>query len=380
MSAVRTERPTGRIAAIDVVRGVAILGTLGTNIWIFTHPSGPFSLFPDTTGVAGAVETGLRAVANGKFLALLTLLFGVGLELQYRSAVRRGMRWPGRYLWRAALLFVEGLLHYVLVFEYDVLMSYAVTSMLVAYLIGRSDRAQRSWMVMAGALHVLLVAGGTAGQLTNPWPQTNPSTALYTSGSWLDQVHARLTDWAQFRAEAMFILPMSVLLFLAGARLLRAGAFAADGQPLRNRLMAWGFGLGLPLNALTTAAGPGWALVDRYLVPPIVAIGLLGLVPTILFGLRGDPGPLHRGLTSVGRTALSCYVFQNLVASIVCYGWGFGLAARFDEFRPWWVFGLWAAICATFMVLATWWLRHFERGPLEAAWNWAYQRPFRDRS
>jgi len=37
----------------------------------------------------------------------------------------------------------RGLLHYVLVFEFDVLMSYAVTSMLVAYLIGRSDPAVR---------------------------------------------------------------------------------------------------------------------------------------------------------------------------------------------------------------------------------------------
>jgi uncharacterized protein len=57
---------------------------------------------------------------NGKFLALL---FGIGLELQYQSARRRGTPWPGWYLWRAALLFVEGLLHYLLVFEFDVLMS-----------------------------------------------------------------------------------------------------------------------------------------------------------------------------------------------------------------------------------------------------------------
>lgn len=29
-----------RLAALDVLRGIAILGTLGTNIWILTHPRG----------------------------------------------------------------------------------------------------------------------------------------------------------------------------------------------------------------------------------------------------------------------------------------------------------------------------------------------------
>ena len=59
-----------------MLRGVAILGTLGTNIWIFTDPRGPAGVF---AGLAGAgVEQWLRFLANGKFLALLTLLFGVG--------------------------------------------------------------------------------------------------------------------------------------------------------------------------------------------------------------------------------------------------------------------------------------------------------------
>lgn len=45
--------------------------------------------------------------------------------------------------------------------------------------------------------------------------------------------------------------------------------------------------------------------------------------------LRTRAGALQRGLAAVGRTALSCYVLQNLVASVLCYGWGLGLAARF---------------------------------------------------
>ena len=81
-----------RIAALDVLRGVAILGTFASNAWLFAAVGGPGALLTGggTPGGGGA-ETVLLALSNGKFLALLTLLFGVGVELQYRSAVRRGL-------------------------------------------------------------------------------------------------------------------------------------------------------------------------------------------------------------------------------------------------------------------------------------------------
>lgn len=40
MTTVGTPRSRTRIAALDVARGIAILGTLGTNIWIITDPAG----------------------------------------------------------------------------------------------------------------------------------------------------------------------------------------------------------------------------------------------------------------------------------------------------------------------------------------------------
>ncbi|MER5425955.1 DUF418 domain-containing protein [Streptosporangium roseum] len=370
---------TRRIDVLDVLRGVAIMGTLGTNIWIFTSPAGPEGLL-DALGRTGTVETFLRFLANGKFLALLTLLFGVGLELQYRSAARRGAPWPGWYLWRAGLLFLEGLIHYVLIFEFDVLMGYALTSIIVAYLIGRSDRAVRAWMITVGSVFAALVglvtlalAYGRAGMAP---PAAAPST-LFSEGSYLDQVAARIELIGVYRIEVVFIVPMGIVLFLLGSRLMRAGVFEESGRgaALRRKLMVIGFGVGAPLNLLTSFAGETWFLVDRYLLPPLVALGLLALVTTLVHRMAGAPGLLRRGLTNVGRTALSCYVFQNLAAAALCYGWGLGLAAEFDELRPWWVVAAWAGVCALFMTLSTLWLRRFERGPLELVWQWAYMAP-----
>jgi len=359
---------TNRIGALDLLRGVAILGTFGTNAWLFADPGGPTALLTGGFAQGGSVETALRFLANGKFLALLTLLFGVGLELQYRSAVRRGAPWPGRYPMRAAILFVEGLVHYVLVFEFDVLMGYAITSLLVAYLVGRSDRAIRAWMFGVGGFLGAAILALTALLLTLPDDPAGPASVdPGTTASWPAQVAARLDGFLFYRMEIIVIVPSAIVLFLLGSRLLRAGAFddTTTGARLRVRLMVLGLGVGLPLNAVTAFAGPAWVLVDRYLLPPLVALGLLGLVTALALRARFAPGMMWRGITAVGRTALSCYVLQNVVASVLCFGWGFGLAARLADTRPWWVIGLWAGVGVLCMAFATLWLRCFDRGPLE---------------
>ncbi len=228
--------PGDRLAAPDVLRGLAIAGTFATNVWVFADPRGPGAVFAGFSA-GWWLDTALRAVANGKFLALLTLLFGIGMELQYRSAVRRGLRWPGRYLARAAILFTEGLLHYVLVFEFDVLMGYAIASVLVAWLVGRSARVRTAAACVAGAVTVLLVAGAsvaTAGSTgadvpLPPYPAT-----------WTGQVAARLTDPLLYRVELVLIVPSAVALFLAGSALLRAGLFDAAAVTLRRRLIGTG--------------------------------------------------------------------------------------------------------------------------------------------
>lgn len=344
-----------RLEALDVLRGVAILGTFATNVWIFATPGGAAAWL--SSGLDGS---GLVALSNGKFLALLTVLFGVGIEVQYRSATRRGRPWPGRYPVRAAVLFAEGVLHYLLVFEFDVLMGYAITSLLVAHLVGRSDRAVRAWMTGVGTGYVALLLAGTALLVAAP---DGPDVAVSAStASWPAQVAARVTGAGLYRIELPLIVASGTVLFLAGSRLMRAGVFDGRGGRLRRRLMVVG-AVAVPVNVATAAAGPDWFLLDRYLVPPIVALGLLALVADLVLRFRG--GPVRRALAGVGRTALSAYVLQNVLASVLCYDWGLGLAARLAGARPGWVVLLWAGTSAVLVVAAAAWLRRFDRGPLE---------------
>lgn len=367
---------TDRLQSLDVLRGVAILGTLGTNIWIFTDPRGAagFLALPSPDSLDGWVEVLLRSLSNGKFLALLSILFGVGLELQYRSAKRRGVRWPGWYLWRSALLLLEGTLHYLLIFEFDVLMYYAVVSVLVAYLIGRKRSVIHGWMIFQSLSLVAAVGGLTALMTAGPGLGSGGGT-----DSWPGQVTERITMAGTYRAEAILVIPLSVTLFLLGSQLLRAGALESSlrGRIVQRRMMWIGFGVGLPIDLLAVWSGPQWFFVDRYLAAPVVAVGLLALITRLVHRLWDEPGLVRRGLTAVGRMALSSYILQNLVASVLCYGWGFGLAVALDGSRPWWVIGAYAGVSVVFVAFAMWWMRRFSRGPVELAWQWAYLAPQR---
>lgn len=369
-----TPQPTAtRLPLLDVLRGAAILGTLMTNVWIFASPGSEWSvvqggLDPST---ANPAETAFRFLADGKFLSLLTILFGVGLAIQYDSAARRGDPWPGRYPRRAAFLFLEGTVHFVLVFAWDVLMGYAVTALLVAWLLARSERVRRIAMWAAAGTHLTLIALVTLGDVTTPdsAPKAPDADAvqLYAHGGYLDQIRFRLDHALVLRIEPVFTFGLLVFLFLLGVRLHRAGAFAPTGagRRIRARMAAWGLGLGFPLGIAAVLGGSDYFVLGRYGIAPLIAVGYIGLIGVALDRFR-LPAALTDGLGSVGRTALSCYVAQNLLCMLLCYGIGTGLADRFAGAGPWWVMGLWAAVSLTLAAGSRLWLRRFDRGPLES--------------
>ncbi|WP_051050984.1 DUF418 domain-containing protein [Nocardiopsis salina] len=369
---------------LDLLRGVAIVGTLATNVWLFTAPGGetsalfggagsvPMGRFLEDPSASSLVEGLFRTAANGTFLALLTLMFGVGLALQYRSARNRGRRWPGAYKWRALFLFVEGTVHFTLVFAFDVLMGYAVVALLVAWLLVRSERVQIWVMWTSLAVHLALMSLATAVTVLLPvgggGDEVSAEVAeLYASGTYLEQVVFRLENALILRAEPIGTFALMVFMFLLGVRLLRAGAFGDDdtGRRLRSSLLVRGLGVGLPLSLAASLGGEEWALADRYMAAPLVALGVIGLVG-VLRDRFGGTGPTANGLSALGRMAMTGYVAQNVVLMLVSYGFGLGLTERMAWAGPWWSLTLWAGVSVLLAAGSVLWLRRFRNGPLEA--------------
>jgi uncharacterized protein len=359
----------GRIRLLDVLRGFAVLGTLGTNIWIFAH-LGDLS-YITTYDYAGwwqaddFIRMAVLFLVNGKLLGLLTIMFGVGLELKYRQALRKGNAWPGVYIWTSAFLIMEGLLHFILVMEYDILMSYGVTAIIVAFIVKGGDRLILRTMKVIGSIHALLILAllvlallganmslGSFGEVA----------ALYRDGTWLQQIQYRLSNFLLLRTEAILVIPMNVFLFLLGVRLMRSGAFAPDenGRRQRDRLFKLGIYAGLPLNLLIFVPGGAFDLPVRYLFAPLMSLGYIALIGKMIEYKKWEG--LWNLLENAGKMSLSCYVMQNIISSILFYGWGFGLGGKLDSLQ---IISIWIFISAVQLLFASVWLRVFELGPLE---------------
>jgi uncharacterized protein len=255
-------------------------------------------------------------------------------------------------------------------------MGYAVTAVLVSYLLLTRPRTQWVVIFLATGIHlamlgliVLLLAFAGPQQVAPLDP--NP----YIDGSWWDLVLFRLDNFLMFRLEPMFIFMLSIALFLVGARLLDAGVLEASGSQLRRRLIWAGLAVGLPIDmALGVFGGHAGILAARYGTAPLVALGLLALVAES-YHRRPASGFLGDRLSEVGRMALSCYVLQNVLASVLCYGWGLGWAGRVEAgMRVPLTLVVYALVAMTVVLFAHCWSRTFSRGPLEWLWSISYAR------
>ncbi|MGG0669207.1 DUF418 domain-containing protein [Sporosarcina koreensis] len=359
----------GRIRLLDILRGIAVLGTLGTNIWIFAHLG---DLGYITTGdYSGWWETNdfIRMVVlffvNGKLLGLLTIMFGVGVELKYRQAMRKGKAWPGVYLWTSAFLIAEGFLHFTLVMEYDILMSYGVTAIIVAFIIKGGDRRIRRAMQGFGGFHVfgilsLLLLGLLGANMS--LGSFQEVVALYKDGTWFEQIRYRLSNFLLLRTEAIFIIPMNTFLFLLGVRMVRAEVFSPTdkGRAQRRKLLKIGIFIGFPLNLFTFVPGGAFDLPTRYLFAPLVSLGYVALIAKMIEWKKWNF--FWQLFEQVGKMSLSCYVMQNLIASILFYGWGLGLGGKLSSIQ---IISIWLGISLIQLLLASLWLRYFAFGPME---------------
>lgn len=358
-----------RLPLIDMLRGFAVLGTLGTNIWIFAY-LGDIS-YITTSNYSGwwSLNDFLRMVVlffvNGKLLGLLTIMFGVGLELKYQQALRKGNAWPGMYIWTIVFLFIEGLIHFTLVMEYDILMSYAVTAIIIAFIVKFGDKAIKRALYVFGSFHavmiLLILVSALLGANTS-LAGVDPVVSLYENGTWFEQIQYRLTNFLYYRTEAIFIIPMNIFLFLLGVKLMRNGVFLQNdkGRPARQKLFKIGIFIGVPLNLLIFIPGGVFDLPARYLFAPILSIGYIGILGKMVEYKKLDW--LWKRFGEIGKMSLSCYVLQNTMASIIFYGWGLGLGGKLNSIE---VICIWLTLSLFQLFIAHICIKHFHVGPME---------------
>ena len=384
-----------RIVTLDVLRGFALMGILIMNMPGFSysgwHESDGSHYWP--SAVDQGAEQVRDALFSGKFNSLFSVLFGLGFTIQFARMQQQDPLHADRlYLRRLLVLLLLGLVHAGVFWTGDVLHVYAVLGIVLLFGLRRvSDRALV--LVMAGCIVYPLIASllrvafvtkeFTASRVTLGKSFAATNDAAYGAGSFLDTVHENLrlmafsygdlySLWGTFGWYVSMTLTM-LLGVLAGRR--QWARRVPELMPQIRRLTWIMLLVGLALSATATVIwemnrAPGPSLIKTFaglcynVSRPMVMVFYVLLIVQLLH--RPAWKPLFKPFELAGRMPLTNYLMQTAVCITLFNGWGFGLWGQVGPAA-----GLALSLVIFFLVQVPWsywWLKHHERGPVEALW------------
>ena len=391
-----------RIASMDFIRGIAVMGILGANIVVFgqpmsamAYPGGflvPHSALDDWLWVAQFV------LVDGKMRALFSMLFGAGVVLfMDRARAKGATNWlqVKRLLW----LGVFGLIHYFFIWRGDILFGYACAGLITLLFIDLSRRNQLVLGIIGYVLGALMFLGlmasmqfvadtpmgdrpvfaemaqelelGQAGEIADGHLEAEMiSRGRY--GDWV--AHNFASHATDLSGNLFYMLFETVPLMLIGMALFRYGLFSGGLNARKQQIWGWiglisgtGLSLGIALwikaSGLTyygtLAAFVGWSALPRL----FMALGLAALLA--LWGARAT-GWFAERVSAAGRVAFTNYLGTSVLMLFLVHGWAGGLYGTLS--RPM----LYLVMLATWALMLRWsysWLQRFYYGPLEWLWR-----------
>ena len=401
-------RPTERIVAIDILRGFALLGILIMNIQSFVMPAAAYfnpTAYGDLSGANRWVWIVSHVFADQKFMTIFSLLFGAGIVLMSAKMDERGQRAWGVHYRRTFWLLLFGLAHAYLLWSGDILVAYALCGFWVYWL----RRLRPGWQMALGVLVVAIPALlwlGTGVTMQFIPPETvqelqadwQPAAATIDAevaayrGGWLAQMDARvpasvefqtvgLLFWGLWRAGGLMLMGMALYRWgvLSGGRSRRFYAgMAALGLAIGMPVVSGGVVQNFAHNWTMEFSRFGLGAQANYWGSLFVSAGYIGLL--MLFARSRALPWLQKALAAVGRTALTNYLLQTILATAIFYGHGLGLFGSVERVGQ---IGIVVAIWVFQLVVSPLWLRYYRYGPFEWLWRslsyWRLQ-PMRNRS
>ncbi len=206
---------------------------------------------------------------------------------------------------------------------------------------------------------------------------------VFSKGSLSQSVQVRKSLFSRLLfLSALYYQWRIVALFFIAAGLMQWGVLKPERRALRKRCAKIGLLLGLPISFMAVLLSEGWlwpgSVMEGFgplmheLSALLLAMG--GGCLVFLWAEQGGAAWVRKLLTSAGRLALSNYIGQSLVMSLLAAGYGLGL---YGQLGMWGLIGLGFFVFVALALLSSWWLKWFHMGPLEWLWRClAYWRIF----
>lgn len=339
-----------RYAPLDVLRGVALYGVLIVNLQTLFRVSLFARIIGDdrpSDATGRFLLSAMGILMEFKAFTLFSFLFGVGVALQAQRMEGRGS--VTRFLFRRFfVLLAFGVIHLYLIWNGDILTLYAVCGFILIPLL----RLPPVWMSFAGAL---LIGWTAFGSLPIHFPDTPDLRAqameaarVYGTGGFAQILVFRVDETNRFILPLLGLtLPRTLGVMMLGVAAWRSG-LVTEGR----RWWPWI----LTVSLLAAIAGIYWRDDVAEQFGLAFAYGA-----AVLLWIRQAPL-----LAAAGRMALTNYLTQSIIFSIVFYGYGFGMFGRAGVTS---VFVWGTVFYMAQLVFSRWWLGRFRFGPFEWVWR-----------
>jgi uncharacterized protein len=336
-------------------------------------------------------------LVDGKFYSIFSLLFGIGCVIQYNNATSKEKSFASFFRKRMFWLLVIGLVHLCLFWPGDILTLYALLGFVLVWFV---DKSNKTLLITAGILILMPIANLAFmyfAELPYPRPFFDLQAVTYgyfdmpmveINGALRGDFQAYLLneniiDFFKMNLGNTFVRIGLILLegrifkvfgiFLIGiwvGRKILNGNLLTD-KPFLKKVFWIGLIIGLPFNLMR-----GYlefyaedVITTKFLHSTCYALGTVPLALSIaasiaLFCINGSS--FLRLFTSVGKTALTCYLVHTLAGIVIFYGFGFELAGKYGFTI---VMLIAILIFTAQVVISRIWLKYFEFGPMEWVWR-----------
>lgn len=369
INAVQPYQQVARMANIDAVRGLAVLGIFFLNI--FSMGISSYEYVPAATATVGdGIGQALYyLVLRDRFISLFSILFGAGLYIQWQNFSARGLDAGAKVKSRLCWLMLFGVLHGIFLWPGDILLSYGLCGMLVWRYrqLPVAELLRKAQLFIAIGLLVMLLMAlipFDVPSVVRGSPEYIAEYQLWT-GSYSDQLRQQLP----VVAISLLVFPMTYLwilsgLMLLGIYLLRQGWFS--GPIARIGYLFWG---SLLLSLLAYGCSYGHSQLPQNLALVLV---VMAAIPMALWFLQvivrycGNQPQRLKSLQAAGRVALTLYILQSVVGVSLFRSIAPELLLTMDFMDYLLLAVIWSGIQ---LVLARCYLHFFKQGPLEWLWR-----------
>lgn len=367
-----------RITELDALRGIALLGILLVNIFVF---HAPMSYYGEFYGVFEGIQ--IKTVdfvvnfAGGKFLLIFAFLFGYGIVLQQKS---RSDSFNTYFVKRMLVLFVFGALHILLFWSGDILASYALLGLLIIPLLRLSNRQILTLgilFILFPAIYYLAVVLFGLPMVSIGQPVTLDNfISVFQKGSYLEVFQLRMKEFAAFAPENLvWYISKTFGLFLIGIYSARKELFTTIKNNQSKYLLT--AAILIPISVIWFSYRRNlFGMVDLEIEPlwrpffislNVIFETALGFGYIFLFSIVFQKFEvITQILAKVGRLALTNYILQSLICVIIFYGFGFGY---YGKLKPTDLVFMTIVIFSFNVVFSVLYLRFRRIGPLEFVWR-----------